>query len=491
MHMHLVMFQVLDRQAFEEQGGLVVPIGSPVPPPAHEAGWKDTVQVGPNEIVRVIARFEGYTGKYAYHCHILEHEDHEMMRQFQTVQCGNGLIEPGETCDDSNTAPGDGCDAACQVEAGWTCNGEPSLCQLCGNGIIEGTEACDDSNTAPGDGCDAACQVEAGWTCNGEPSLCQLCGNGIIEGTETCDDSNTAPGDGCDAACQVEAGWTCNGQPSLCQLCGNGIIEGTETCDDSNTVGGDCCAADCTLEVAGFSCDDGLFCNVGETCDGAGNCGGGSPNACDDGVGCTGDACDEVGDVCVNTPVDAACDDGQFCNGTETCDAVLDCQAGTPVDCSDGVGCTVDACNEVTDSCDNTPNNALCDDALFCNGTETCDAVLDCQAGTPVDCDDADICTDDACNEGTDQCDNLFDPTNDPSCEPSVCGNGLVEGLEGCDDNNTSPDDGCNAACQVELGWTCTGEPSVCSGSPIPALSLPGLALFLLLLFGGTRHRRR
>ncbi|MDP3938831.1 MAG: DNRLRE domain-containing protein, partial [Deltaproteobacteria bacterium] len=39
MHMHLVFFQVLDRQAFEEQGGLVVTIGSPVPPPAHDAGW--------------------------------------------------------------------------------------------------------------------------------------------------------------------------------------------------------------------------------------------------------------------------------------------------------------------------------------------------------------------------------------------------------------------------------------------------------------------
>ncbi len=85
MHMHLVMFQVLDRQAFDNVAGLIVPIGSPVPPPAHEAGWKDTVQVGPNEIVRVIARFDDYTGRFAYHCHILEHEDHEMMREFQVV----------------------------------------------------------------------------------------------------------------------------------------------------------------------------------------------------------------------------------------------------------------------------------------------------------------------------------------------------------------------------------------------------------------------
>ncbi|MFN2427222.1 MAG: multicopper oxidase domain-containing protein [Candidatus Binatia bacterium] len=98
MHMHLVMFQVLDRQLFEGSGE-IVPIGAAQPPPPEEAGWKDTVKVGPNEIVRVIARFEGYKGKYAYHCHILEHEDHEMMRQFQTVSCGDGEIDPGEDCD--------------------------------------------------------------------------------------------------------------------------------------------------------------------------------------------------------------------------------------------------------------------------------------------------------------------------------------------------------------------------------------------------------
>ena len=46
----------------------------------EESGWKDTAMVGPNEILRVIARFDDYTGLYAYHCHILEHEDHEMMQ---------------------------------------------------------------------------------------------------------------------------------------------------------------------------------------------------------------------------------------------------------------------------------------------------------------------------------------------------------------------------------------------------------------------------
>ncbi len=90
MHMHLVFFQVLDREQFSEVDGLVVPSGVRVSPSPGESGWKDTVQVNSREIVRVIARFEDYSGLFPYHCHILEHEDHEMMRQFKVV----GEIKP-------------------------------------------------------------------------------------------------------------------------------------------------------------------------------------------------------------------------------------------------------------------------------------------------------------------------------------------------------------------------------------------------------------
>ena len=87
MHMHLVFFQILDRDGFTtDGGGNIIPDGNPQPPLAEENGWKDTAMVGPNEILRVIVRFEDYKGLYAYHCHILEHEDHEMMRQFVTIR---------------------------------------------------------------------------------------------------------------------------------------------------------------------------------------------------------------------------------------------------------------------------------------------------------------------------------------------------------------------------------------------------------------------
>jgi len=121
MHMHLVSFQVLDRQAFDVIDEVVVPIGNPVPPDPNEQGWKDTVRAEPQQITRVIARFEDFAGKFAYHCHILEHEDHEMMRQFLTVPAcigdldGSGAIGFGDltsllnawgpTCPDEHWVP--------------------------------------------------------------------------------------------------------------------------------------------------------------------------------------------------------------------------------------------------------------------------------------------------------------------------------------------------------------------------------------------------
>jgi spore coat protein A len=71
MHVHLVRFQVLDRNG--------------LPPSPAEMGWKDTVRVGPAEVVRVVMTFEGYTGRYMFHCHNLAHEDHSMMGQMRVV----------------------------------------------------------------------------------------------------------------------------------------------------------------------------------------------------------------------------------------------------------------------------------------------------------------------------------------------------------------------------------------------------------------------
>jgi spore coat protein A, manganese oxidase len=89
IHLHLVRFQILDRRGFEPYyyytQGKVKYIGPPEPPAPNEAGWKDTVQAHPGMVTRIIARFEGYPGKYVWHCHILEHEDNEMMRPYEVI----------------------------------------------------------------------------------------------------------------------------------------------------------------------------------------------------------------------------------------------------------------------------------------------------------------------------------------------------------------------------------------------------------------------
>jgi len=166
-----------------------------------------------------------------------------------SVSCGDGSMGGAEECDDSNTAPGDGCDATCRIESGWICAGEPSVCAPCGDGLIESPEACDDGGTTPDDGCSASCQIESGWICVGEPSVCsEDCGDGLVVGSEECDDGGTITGDGCNASCQIESGWICAGEPSVCALCGDGLIESPEACDDGGTTPGDGCSASCQIE---------------------------------------------------------------------------------------------------------------------------------------------------------------------------------------------------------------------------------------------------
>ena len=86
IHLHLVRFQVLDRRPFDvavyQLTGKIVFTGPPVTLSANELGWKDTVRVDPFTVTRIIAKFEGFAGRYVWHCHMLEHEDNEMMRPY-------------------------------------------------------------------------------------------------------------------------------------------------------------------------------------------------------------------------------------------------------------------------------------------------------------------------------------------------------------------------------------------------------------------------
>jgi spore coat protein A len=101
IHLHLDPFQILARRPIRyeiPEGGIgerdlaatVTLARDPDDELDHaiddnERGLKDTIRVNPNEIVEIAVRFTTYSGRYMYHCHILEHEDRDMMRPFVTM----------------------------------------------------------------------------------------------------------------------------------------------------------------------------------------------------------------------------------------------------------------------------------------------------------------------------------------------------------------------------------------------------------------------
>jgi spore coat protein A len=108
IHLHLVSFQIINRESFEGTvedkpqiqhdgsvgvGGILTvdALGDDARPPEdNEKGWKDTAVMLPGEVTRVIARFDR-EGRYVWHCHILSHEDHEMMRPYYVGPMGPAL----------------------------------------------------------------------------------------------------------------------------------------------------------------------------------------------------------------------------------------------------------------------------------------------------------------------------------------------------------------------------------------------------------------
>jgi len=89
IHLHLVKFQILDRRSFNISAywmnNEIKYTGRTIPPEPGEAGWKDTVRADPGMVTRIIVPFQGYPGRYVWQCHILEHEDNEMMRPFDVL----------------------------------------------------------------------------------------------------------------------------------------------------------------------------------------------------------------------------------------------------------------------------------------------------------------------------------------------------------------------------------------------------------------------
>ncbi len=466
-----------------------------------------------------------------------------------TGACTHPPVADGTSCDDTLHCNGaDTCAAgACTDHAGDPCT-LPDLCSeamdACVECLIDAN--CDDSNVCTDDVCSlgvcfntsnlatcddglfcTATDTCSGGNCIGVGNPCG--GQACDEGTDACvdclnaadcNDFNVCTDDACTVgACQYTnntdpcddglfctgadtcAGGTCSnnaGDPcTLPDLCSEGLDACVEClinsdCDDANVCTDDVCSLGVCFNTSNLAaCDDGLFCNGADTCSGntcsvhaGAPCGAQlcdeagdacvdclADGDCDDGNGCTNNTC--AAGVCQTANNTAACDDGLFCNGADTCsggscstnagdpctlpdlcseglDACVECLVDT--DCNDANVCTTDQCSGGT--CFNTPNLLACDDGLFCNGTDTCGGgTCSVHTGTP--------CGAQACDEGGDTCvdclvDGDCDDANgctDDSCAAGVCQ--FVSNADACDDGLF-----CNGA-DVCSGGACThaGDP--------------------------------
>jgi hypothetical protein len=179
------------------------------------------------------------------------------------------------------------------------------------------------------------------------------------------------------------------------------------------------------------ACDNGLFCDGIEACDLVlGGCAPSAGSPCDDGVSCTIDACNEATNSCSNAPNDASCDNQVNCDGPEVCNVLFGCLSPAPLSCDDGIACTSDFCDLAADACAHANDDTFCQNGQFCDGVEQCDPMngapqTGCMAGPAVNCSDNIPCTQDACNEATNSCDH--------AANNAACSNGIhCDGAETC-----------------------------------------------------------
>lgn len=89
IHLHLIQFKLISRTAFDVDAyiktGEIIPTSEPEGPKDYEKGFKDTINAEAGKITKFIVHFTGYPGDYVWHCHFLEHEDHDMMRPMKVI----------------------------------------------------------------------------------------------------------------------------------------------------------------------------------------------------------------------------------------------------------------------------------------------------------------------------------------------------------------------------------------------------------------------
>jgi len=465
----------------------------------------------------------------------LECDDGNKCNGLESCDSVDGCL-PGTplSCDDGNVCNGE---EACDPALGCTA-GEPLACDDAD--ACNGVETCDpvlgcQSSAAPlcddGDVCtDDSCLPDGGclYTPNqGECDDGNACTEGdhcgaegcTFAGVKDCDDSDPCTSDGCDPA--VGCLYSLNSAPcddgdpcTIGDACALGECVGGQemACDDGNDCTLDVCDPEegCLHPPAIGGCDDGNACTEGDHCD-SGECVYDGLLDCSDGDVCTDDACDP-NSGCFYTNNSNPCEDGDLCTIFEQCDGGLCIPAGA-LDCNDGNLCTTDLCNPVA-GCQHQVNSLVCTDGDACTSGDKCKAGK-CVSGTPLDCEDENVCTDDSCDPDVgcvnsanaascddddpctvvDVCDNkacvgsgLLQCNDNNICTqdfcqegvgcqyPAIspcCGNNKIEPGEQCDDGNQTPGDGCEPDCtQPDTPHVVPGF----SGDVGPNLSSQGFA---------------
>lgn len=405
-----------------------------------------------------------------------------------TDNCGNGVLDYGEVCDDGNVLDGDGCSHDCKSR------------ETCGNHIVDRArgEECDDGSTVDGDGCSHDCKIEGcgngkldpGEDCDGGPSATYnvaketaICnsdctwikhGDGKVNKVagEECDGDNQGHGNG--HTCESP---TCNADCTVSKH-GDGKVNPTagEQCDGDSLGHGngrDCESATCNDDCTPVRCGDGkVNPSAGEECDRDATIGhDGIPGTDGQSATCTPKCkLSTCGDGFTNEMAGEECDDGDKNGLTGDC---LPASAGEHACkknvCGDHfVNRTLDAKGRPREDCDDGGEsatcNANCHRALCGDGIVNKTAGEQCDEGPgssfsgaciPGTCAKA-RCGDgytqagvEECDEGTGNSDTGGCLTN---CRKAQCGDGKVwAGHEQCDDGNRSDEDDCLNDCTLNV----------------------------------------
>lgn len=367
-----------------------------------------------------------------------------------TGTCGTTNLPSGTICSDNSACTKDD---ACNTSG--TCVGTAITCD---DGNVCTTNSC-----APATGC-VYTNVTNGTTCN-DGNACTMndvCTNGICGGTGVnCNDMNPCTTDTCNPmtmACMntpVMNGTACN-DGSACTVndsCTQGVCGGQAVnCNDGNACTADSClpAMGCVNAPTSAACSTGNQCQLNESCQPDTTCCGGTPRVCNDMNPCTADFCDPAsGCDTSNVMAGVSCSDANACTQLDSCNGSGAC-VGAPINCDDGNPCTADSCSPAS-GCTHTPVMAgtSCSDGSACTTGDACTAGGAC-TGTPVTCNDNNVCTTDTCSPMTGcaftpvmdntMCDDGNACTMNDVCTGGACrGTGFV-----CDDNNPCTTDSCN-----------------------------------------------